>query len=666
MRKPPILFTGISFLFFLFLSTAAFAQIPRIISYQGVANDATGSPLSSGQHRFTIALYTTATGGTPIYEQTVETDVVVGLFSLLIGPIPESLTFGTEYWLGVKIDEGSELSPRTPLSSSPYALNASRANLAERALQSDTAIVARALSSTATGVVRSVNGLSGAVVLQGAGGTRLSLNGNVLTIASDTVRSSGGNGSAWLLGGNAGTTSGQNYIGTTDDEAFEIHVDEVGHNLGVTTGRGRVLRLEPNDNSPNILGGFYGNAITGLRAGVTIAGGGTFGETNHVAADFTTVSGGKGNGATEVNATVSGGSNNTASGQSSTVGGGFTNMAEANSATVGGGLRNRARNWNATVSGGKENVAEDVSTTIAGGEGNRVSGAGGTIGGGINNLVFGTGGTVAGGEANATSDQYSTVSGGRFNNSSAIGATVGGGVNDTASGKYATVGGGLGNVSSDLYATVAGGEANTASGQSSAVVGGTFNQAKGDYSSIAGGFGLTLEGNKSFGFLGEDPISNRQMKIAASNTALLGNVNLWLANNDSTARQIRFYIPSNTTGNYPGLNTYYSSFEVGLQTGTFEYILPLRSGSVGDVLAIQAINGKKVSLIWQSTPQSTAGGEEEVAGSVSPSSDDVQYLLQELKSKTEELERTQKELQKAIQRLEKIEADKSSGSQASE
>ena len=550
MRKAWILLAG-TLLFFITLgaSTDITAQIPRVISYQGIAHDATGSPLSDGPHDFTMAFYTSSTGGAPVYEQKVAAEVVGGLFSLLIGPIPESVEFGREYWLGVKIDEGNELAPRTSLTASPYALNASRATTAGRAGRSDTAAVAEALSATATGVVRSVNGLSGQVVLQGGGGTRLSVNGNVVTITSDTgTTGGGGNGDGWLLGGNGGTDPDENFIGTSDDRPFEIHVDEGGHDQDVTAGRGRVLRLEPNDNSPNIIGGFYGNSLTGLYAGVTVAGGGTFGEPNIVSADFTTVGGGKGNSATGVNATVSGGSNNAASGQSATIGGGFSNQAEANSATVGGGLRNRARNWNATVSGGKDNSAESISTTVSGGDGNRASGTGGTIGGGINNLVFGTGGTIAGGEANATSDEYSTVAGGRFNNSSETGATVAGGVNDTASGKYATVGGGLANVASGVYSTASGGQANRASGLGGSVSGGVFNKAEGDYSAIPGGFGLSLKGDQSFGFLGENPGTNRQMKIAAAKTAVFGNVNLWLANNDDTARQLRFYIPDTPSG----------------------------------------------------------------------------------------------------------------------
>ena len=141
------------------------------------------------------------------------------------------------------------------------------------------------------------------------------------------------------------------------------------------------------------------------------------------------------------------------------------------------------------------------------------------------------------------------------------------------------------------------------------------------------------------------------MRIAESNVALLANVNLWLGNNDSLSRQIRFYMPQNTTGAFPGLNTYYSSFEAGNQVGTYEYVLPLRSGSIGDVLTIQGINGKKVSLVWQTPTPNEAEEEHHSSQGISQPIDDQRELLLELQRKTEELERTQQQLQEAVKAL---------------
>jgi hypothetical protein len=100
---------------------------------------------------------------------------VKGLFNVIIGsvsPIPGSLAFDRAYYLGVSVDGGSELVPRTAISATPYALYASVAG------------VANSLSPSVTGVVTSVNEKAGAITLEGGGGTTITNAGNVITISS--------------------------------------------------------------------------------------------------------------------------------------------------------------------------------------------------------------------------------------------------------------------------------------------------------------------------------------------------------------------------------------------------------------------------------------------------------------------------------------------------
>ena len=80
-----------------------------------------------------------------------------------------------------------------------------------------------------------------------------------------------GGGGGWSLTGNAGTTAGTNFVGTTDNVAFEIRVNNGG---AATGGNQRVMRFEPNATSPNIIGGFNGNSVTVGVVGATLAGGG--------------------------------------------------------------------------------------------------------------------------------------------------------------------------------------------------------------------------------------------------------------------------------------------------------------------------------------------------------------------------------------------------------
>jgi hypothetical protein len=122
--------------------------------------------------------------------------------------------------------------------------------------------------------------------------------------------------SGWMLSGNSGTTPGTNFIGTSDNQALEFKVNNT-----------RALRIEPDATSPNIIGGFSGNSVTGGVWGATISGGGQSGNINSVTATFGTVGGGVGNTASSFSATVGGGEFNIASNFSATVGGGSNNTA---------------------------------------------------------------------------------------------------------------------------------------------------------------------------------------------------------------------------------------------------------------------------------------------------------------------------------------------------
>ena len=128
-------------------------------------------------------------------------------------------------------------------------------------------------------------------------------------------------GTGWSLTGNTGTNPATDFVGTTDNQALELRVNSL-----------RALRLEPNGTSPNVLGGFPGNSVTGGAAGAVIAGGGAFFLTNN-AGLFGAVGGGEGNAATGSHATVPGG---------------FLNKAGGDYSFASG---NRARVRNATESG---------------------------------------------------------------------------------------------------------------------------------------------------------------------------------------------------------------------------------------------------------------------------------------------------------------------------
>lgn len=163
----------------LILSTASGVIAQQTISYQGFVTDAAAKPLT-GSHTMTISLYDVVSGGTPLYTEIETATVNNGIFTVSIGtqnPLRPTLDFNKQYYLGVNVDGGAELAPRTALAFAPYAM---KANVAD---------TARYFSSS--GIVTSVNNQSGAVTLQGGGGTTINTNGSTITISSS---GSGGTG----------------------------------------------------------------------------------------------------------------------------------------------------------------------------------------------------------------------------------------------------------------------------------------------------------------------------------------------------------------------------------------------------------------------------------------------------------------------------------------
>jgi hypothetical protein len=160
----------------------------------------------------------------------------------------------------------------------------------------------------------------------------------------------------WKVDGNAGTTPGLHFVGTTDNQPLELKVNHL-----------RALRLEPNgSDAPHVIGGSISSSVDAGRVGAFIGGG----RQHTVQGDWTSIGGGE---------------RNYVAGQWSTVGGGHRNDAATDNSTVGGGHNNR-------------------STGIAA-----------TIGGGDGNISTNPYGTVGGGEQNVSGGQYASVPGGRFN-----------------------------------------------------------------------------------------------------------------------------------------------------------------------------------------------------------------------------------------------------------
>jgi hypothetical protein len=115
----------------LLTSLVGVADVPQTMSYQGVLRDAVGDPVADGDYSITFALYSAATGGAALWEETQSVSVEDGVFNAVLGSVtPLELSFSQPYWLGISVEGEAELSPRVELASAPYALRAAVADWA--------------------------------------------------------------------------------------------------------------------------------------------------------------------------------------------------------------------------------------------------------------------------------------------------------------------------------------------------------------------------------------------------------------------------------------------------------------------------------------------------------------------------------------------------------
>jgi len=275
-------------------------SVPRSMSYQGILKDSGGDPVTDSVYSMTFRIYDAESGGTSEWTETLPCTTSAGYFTAVFSNV--NIPFDEDYWLELEVG-GEIFDPRQKM------------NMAGYAAVSDTADYA--------------------------------------------WNTAGGN--AWVITGNAGTTPGTHFVGTTDDQALEFHVNN-----------NRALRLEPNEQlgnptTANVIGGSWENTVTAGVAGATICGGGSTGDyINQVTYSWGFVGGGNGNTAAENAATVGGGAVNLASGSGSTVSGGYADSATAYAAAVGGGYGNIASGQYSTVTGGHWNTASGHYSFAAG------------------------------------------------------------------------------------------------------------------------------------------------------------------------------------------------------------------------------------------------------------------------------------------------------------
>jgi hypothetical protein len=121
---------GVVSILMLALVPISFADIPKIINYQGRVTDNSGTPVPDGIYDMVFSIWPSESGGgfEPLWQSgTHNVEVTDGIFNTLLGTVgvtPLDLEFAQDLWLEVTI-EGETQTPRQRFGSVGYAYMAS-------------------------------------------------------------------------------------------------------------------------------------------------------------------------------------------------------------------------------------------------------------------------------------------------------------------------------------------------------------------------------------------------------------------------------------------------------------------------------------------------------------------------------------------------------------
>jgi len=122
------------------------SDVPLTIAHQGVIKD--DGIAISGNHDLSFSIYSIPTGGSVLWSET-QSNITFseGIFNVILGSVtPIDLDFDIQYYIGVSIDAGTEFSPRVQLTTSPYAFNSKKADIAEVASDIETDVAVTSLN----------------------------------------------------------------------------------------------------------------------------------------------------------------------------------------------------------------------------------------------------------------------------------------------------------------------------------------------------------------------------------------------------------------------------------------------------------------------------------------------------------------------------------------
>lgn len=109
---------------YLLLANSGYGNVPRLLNYQGRLVDKTGKSVPNGTYNITFCIYNVPTEGSPLWNETQSVNTSDGVFSVILGSVSLlNLSFNENYWLGIKVESDSEMTPRQRITSAGYSIN---------------------------------------------------------------------------------------------------------------------------------------------------------------------------------------------------------------------------------------------------------------------------------------------------------------------------------------------------------------------------------------------------------------------------------------------------------------------------------------------------------------------------------------------------------------
>src|SRR4030042_2086287 len=127
-------------IFGLLVCSLVYADLPKLINFQGRLTDSSGKFVADGDYSVTFKLYTDSTGGSAKWTETQIVSVSKGLFNVTLGldnPIPDSIFNYSNVWLGIQVESDPEMTPRQRLSSLGYSYRTAQADTSSYSMNSD-------------------------------------------------------------------------------------------------------------------------------------------------------------------------------------------------------------------------------------------------------------------------------------------------------------------------------------------------------------------------------------------------------------------------------------------------------------------------------------------------------------------------------------------------